>query len=343
MATTQPTISSGLLGYVEQHNLPLISKMILGNRVIEDVDLRTGIKGNFTLTEIDADPVIQCGNECGWTENGTTTFTPTEICVQPYKVNMAFCDKNLLDTWMNYEVQVAAGNKTLPFEEYWTGQIVNKVQNQLEEMIWGILEEEGGGGVNQCLMCEGSGVIPELLEQTPSTPAEIVHTYWPMTWGTADFRPDVYEDSILYAIMTLLTLRDFANYTSNHNYRLYMSYESYGELLREIMHFSKWHIIYEEYKDGIIIPGTNIKAIPTMGLNNFNTMTTSDPNVKIKPFAVLIDPENIVVATDLRGDSEKFDLWYSKDNREFRLAIEFIFGSGLKDPKAACVLGTRIL
>ena len=35
---------------------------------------------------------------------------------------------------------------------------------------------------------------------------------------------------------------------------------------------------------------------------------------------------NLFYATDLQGDEEKFELWYSQDNREFRLAIEFIAG-----------------
>lgn len=32
---------------------------------------------------------------------------------------------------------------------------------------------------------------------------------------------------------------------------------------------------------------------------------------------------NIFYGTDMEGDEEIFDLWYSKDNQEFRLAINF--------------------
>jgi hypothetical protein len=35
---------------------------------------------------------------------------------------------------------------------------------------------------------------------------------------------------------------------------------------------------------------------------------------------------NVFYGTDLEGDEEKFELWYSQDNREFRLAVEFNAG-----------------
>ena len=47
---------------------------------------------------------------------------------------MAFCDKKLLDKWANYQVQVAAGSKTLPFEEDFVSSITDSVNAKLETM-----------------------------------------------------------------------------------------------------------------------------------------------------------------------------------------------------------------
>jgi len=43
----------------------------------------------------------------------------------------------------------------------------------------------------------------------------------------------------------------------------------------------------------------------------------------------------------MRGDEEMFDLWYSQDNREFRLAIEFTAGTQIAFPKEVAVLVTK--
>ena len=99
---------------------------------------------------------------------------------------MTFCDKNLLDTWANYEVKVAAGIKNLPFEEEWTGQIVAKVQDQLEKFIWtggtycektvkgieGILNTENGIKVT---FTEGDSIYNKLIDLFLALPDEISH------------------------------------------------------------------------------------------------------------------------------------------------------------------------
>lgn len=157
MATNNPNVDA-IVGYVDQQRVPLIGKSVLGAKAPQYFNLMTGVKGTTALNIINADPALQCGNACGFTSANDTTFSQREIDPIPFKVNMTFCDKNLLDTWANYEVKVAAGIKNLPFEEEWTGQIVAKVQDKLEKFIWaggqycektvkgieGILNTEGG-------------------------------------------------------------------------------------------------------------------------------------------------------------------------------------------------------
>ena len=135
MATTNPNVDA-IVGYVDQQRVPLIGKSVLGAKAPQYFNLMTGVKGTTALNILDADPALQCGNACGFNSETGTTFSQRELEAIPFKVNMTFCDKNLLDTWANYEVKVAAGIKNLPFEEEWTGQIVARVQDQLEKFIW---------------------------------------------------------------------------------------------------------------------------------------------------------------------------------------------------------------
>ena len=46
---------------------------------------------------------------------------------------------------------------------------------------------------------------------------------------------------------------------------------------------------------------------------------------------------NFFYGTDLEGDQEVFDLWYSKDNQEFRLAIKFNAGVQVAFPDQVVV------
>ena len=49
---------------------------------------------------------------------------------------------------------------------------------------------------------------------------------------------------------------------------------------------------------------------------------------------------NLFYGVSADEDSDTFDLWYSKDNREFRLAINFIAGVQVAFPNEV-VLGKR--
>ena len=64
----------------------------------------------------------------------------------------------------------------------------------------------------------------------------------------------------------------------------------------------------------IVLPGTNTQLHGVAGLNNTGRI-------------VAADPENLYYGFDGSDDADSFDLWYSKDNQEFRLAIKFNAGS----------------
>jgi hypothetical protein len=66
-----------------------------------------------------------------------------------------------------------------------------------------------------------------------------------------------------------------------------------------------------------MLPGTNTKVVAVDGLID------ADANNEII-FAGRLS--NMFYGTDMQGDEEQFDMWYSKDNQEERLAIQFIAG-----------------
>ena len=69
----------------------------------------------------------------------------------------------------------------------------------------------------------------------------------------------------------------------------------------------------------IILPGTNTKLHGVAGLNGKGQMLAADP-------------ENLFYGVDMADDAETFDIWYSKDNQEFRVAIKFNAGAQVAFP-----------
>lgn len=63
----------------------------------------------------------------------------------------------------------------------------------------------------------------------------------------------------------------------------------------------------------MILPGTTTKVVGVPGLDGTN-------------YALALNVKHAFYGTDMEGDEEVFDLWYSKDNQEWRAAINFVFG-----------------
>lgn len=300
MATNNPNVDA-IVGYVDKQRVPLIGKSVLGAKAPQYFNLMTGVKGTTALNILNADPALQCGNACGFQSENDTTFTQRNMEVIPFKVNMTFCDKNLLDTWANYEVKVAAGLKNLPFEEEWTGQIVAKVQDKLEKFIWagGTYCEKTVKGIEQILNTEGGNKVTIAKGDSIYTKLVDLYLALPATVQAAD-------DVIAF-----------------------VHYQTYNKLVQEILTASHYHLDVTNLEDGIVLPGTRVKVIPTQGIGSANGDQT---------IAIIGRASNFYFGTDMRGDSEVFDLWYSKDNREFRLAIEFTAGAQVAFPDEAGIL-----
>lgn len=302
MATQNPIVST-ITGYVEQHSDELLVASVLGARSAKMFDLMTGLKGKAKLNYMETDPILQDASACGWSESGTTEFTQREIDPKYLKINMAFCDKNLLKTVHQHAVKVAAGMKNLPFEQEWTKNISDKVAAAIERMIY------FGDGSNSN---EFDGLIP-ILEA-----ASAVTTNVSATSGTS-----------AYAFIKEVAIKIPAQVK---NPVILVSTSLYREFMQDLVSANLFHYDPANGEDGYKLPGTNIQVLGVEGLI---------PGVNDGfDYALAGAIENFVYGVDLEGDSDTWDLWYSKDNKEFRLDCEFIAGTQVKFP-AEVTVGKR--
>lgn len=272
-----------LTAYVDEHKLPLIKKAVLSAKTAEIINLQTGVKHAAALNLLNTEVVFGDGSACGWDEAGTSNLTQRTLEVGHIKVNMSFCDRQLLDYWTGYEVKVAAGKETLPFEEAFVASVIEAIGAKVEKLIWQGSKKNGDAFDGFAQVLQGTGAItPEL---TGSTLTEKIY--------------EVYTKIPMEVI---------------HKAAIFVGEDTFIQYVGELNSANLYH--YDPKVDeemSITIPGTNTKIYGVSGLNGTSGIFAADP-------------KNLYFGTDLADDEEVFDLWYSKDNQEFRLAIKFNAG-----------------
>lgn len=285
-------IMTSLPEYVEQRRLPLIKEAVLKAKSASLFNLQTDVKWKAALNLLNVTPVLQDGSACGWNDAGTATLSQRVITAPMIKINQSFCDKQFMKYWTGYQVKVAAGQKTLPFEEDFTNAIVDEVKAKIEKLIWqgdttkssdadlkwidGILKliEDGGSGVNKVNITAGTSAYDAIKQVYMAIPEKVL------------------EKSVIFVGTDLF--RQFMQEMVEKNYYHYSADGGYPT---------------EEF----VFPASNVKVIAVNGLNNTNKIVAS-------PL------DNLFYGCDMMNDEEKFDLRYSFDFQEFRLVIEFNCG-----------------
>ena len=277
--------TSALTQYVEEQRLPLIRKTVFAAPSTRFFNLQTGIKHSAALNILNTEVVFGDGATCGWNESGSTAFSQRVLEVGNFKVNMSFCDKAMLKYWMGYDVRVAAGQKSLPFEEDFVESIIDGVRVKLENLIWnGVKATDGMDGLLTILDAASASTIQPSLASGDTIYEKTLKVYKAIPAGKLDVAS------------------------------IFMGVDSFRDLVLELTAKNLYH--YNPEVDSnleIVLPGTSTRVLGVAGLNG-------------KKAIVAADGENIYFGVDMEGDEERFDLWYSQDNQEFRLAINFNAG-----------------
>lgn len=279
---------TALTSYVEEQNLPLIAKAVLGAKSAKMFSLQSDVKGPSALNLVGTDIALQDGSECGWNASGDTKLSQRVLTPAVLKINQDFCDKSLLKTWAQHEVRVAAGQKNLPFEEEFTNGIVDAVNEKLEKLIY------QGDADNTA---EFDGLIKILGDSDAIT----------VSGETGTPAYTAIKDVYMAMPEAVIEKGDAVILVSAGMFRAFV---------QELVTANLYHYSPENNNEEYMLPGTNVRVIKVNGLNG------------TEGFDYVIGGRlsNMFYGTDAEGDENKFEFWYSQDNREFRLAIEFTAG-----------------
>jgi hypothetical protein len=287
---------AGLTAYVDQERMALIKKMILSGRSVRYLTVQPDVKSAASINLLSSNLIAQAGG-CGFTNTGTTILTQQTLNVCPLKVNESIC----LDTLEQYYTQALMNpgsyNTEIPFEQIYAEEKVSQISSLVDNLIWQGNVATGSGNLNLCngfirladVTYSGSVVDGNVANYTAITAANIIA----MVDDAVNVIPaNIIDMDDLYLYCGYDFYRTYATALRNANLFAYTGAEDQGE------DFSQ------------MVPGTNVRIIAVKGLNTTNKFFISSKS-------------NLYFGTDLLNDYENFELWYSLDNQEVRMASKW--------------------
>jgi hypothetical protein len=287
---------AGLTAYVDQERMALIKKMILGGRTARFLTVQPDIKSAASINLLSSNLIAQAGG-CGFTNTGTTVLTQQTLDVCPLKVNESIC----LDTLEQYYTQAMMNpgsyNTTIPFEQLYAEEKVSQISSLVDELIWKGNTVSGVGNLNLCdgfirladVTYSGSVVDGNVANYTAITASNIIA---------------MVDDAVNAIPANIIDMDDLYLYCG------YDFYRSYSTALRNANLFAYDGRENQGEDFSQMVPGTNVRLIAVKGLNGTNKFFISTKS-------------NLYLGVDLLNDYENFELWYSLDNQEVRMASKW--------------------
>ena len=282
---------SGLSAYVKENRDEILRKVILEGDTISKMAKQLGIKTKERLHYFNLDPVFQDGAGCGFSAQGATNLTEKDIEVAPIKINMEWCNDDLLGKFAEYLVRFGAdaNAEQLAFEQLIADELVKNINKSMEEAVW----QGDTANTGRTDLFDG------LLAQ-----AEADNDTIKVTFGTGD---TLYEKvkAVIMAIPEEIL----------DNAVVFVSPANFRSLVFELLEMNNFHIAPEEIERGeFYFPGTTIPIHKTLGL------TGVDDKIYASTW------ENMVYGTDMMDDKEELRFWFSDDDDLHRLKVKWVSG-----------------
>lgn len=285
---------TSLTDYVAQERVPLIAKTVLGAKTASIITTQLGAKGPTNLNLLNSTVYFGDGSACGFTDSGSTNFTVRQITPASIKVNLSFCEKEMVDKWMQSQIKIAAGTQVLPFEAEILDNVIANVNANLETAIW-----QGNTGSTNANLNKFQGFI-ELL-----TSGAGVTFVSGLTSITKTNVMSIVDSMFLGLPTAILDKSDVVIFCGPDTFRFYVS------ALRDANLFNYNYDMNNVME--LVIPGTSIRLISVNGLAGTSKLYGGQLS-------------NFFYGTDLSGDQEKIKFRYSDDDENFKLSIYFTAG-----------------
>lgn len=299
---------STLTAYVEQNKLPLITKTLLGSQTAKRMNMQAGIKSSATINIVDTNATFQASG-CTWNASGTTSVTQRTITVGNINVMESICIKDLEAYFTQTSVRAGTAlGQSLPFEQQYAELKADYIASQLEIAYW-----QGDTSSSNPNLKRFDGWI-KLIDAAGTA---VNGNPTGITTGTGITSSNVVGIvNGIYAKIPAQILRKgtSAVFMGTDTWRTYQQ----ALITANLYNYSGAAAPVNGELE-ITIPGTNIKCVALDGLTGTNRIFAGDAM-------------NFYIGTDLLGEEEKFEMWYSRDNLDFRFLADFKAGTNVAFP-----------
>ena len=294
-------VVSGLTAYIEQNkDLLLKNFALVGTATRKRIGIQTGVKYKEHLHYLALAPTLQSGSECGFSAAGTATLSERTIETADIKVDMDICPKHLVGKYAEYLVRINATEQDLPFEQYILDGVTAEINKKIEKLIWqGDKSQTSDADIKWI-----DGFLEQFKDENSYLAAYMVGGS-ALAHGTSAWN----AIKAVYMAMPEETLE--------RGGVIFVGPALYREFVLDLVAKNLFH--YSGPQDAapeeIIFPGTDVKVVKTPGLAG-----TTLPTL-VGTFA-----DNLVYGCDMENDNEDFDLWFSKDDRVWKLTANWNTG-----------------
>ena len=289
---------SGLAAYVDEQSQELLVKQVTAGKTLEQITIQEGIKGSEEIKLMDDSLVYQTG-DCTMTASGDTVFTDRAISVETLGYMKKFCQKDLAGFWtqLNLRAGAMAEDEELPFEAQIIAYIQELQSNELDKLIWRGNKSTGTGNLAfmngfRSILTTGAGCV----DLNTSATASITNA------NAYDVFYEVFENSP----EAVAESADFKCFTGRENF---------NKLIKNLVDLNFFHYSPEQIAkmDSVVVPGTDMVVSKVVGLNTLDNIYTGRAS-------------HFIFGTDLTGDLDQFELFYSQDDDVIYLRSKFRAG-----------------
>ena len=232
----------------------MLIKSVLGLTLPKYSTIRPNLKGTTEKVGfVTNDPILQ-DLSCGFNPTGDTVQNLVTIDLCNKKVNQQLCPYDLYDTYLSQQLSDSNFHESVPFEEVILTDISNRIANQVEKQLWNNTVASGGTYGSSCF--DGVGA----LITSGNGATQITYSA-----ATAANGLDVFTKIYESIPANVLHRDDLVIYTSYSNYRGLIS------SMRNSSYINLFTADFGGAAEGeefsVILPGTNVRVIPTVGLD----------------------------------------------------------------------------
>ena len=238
----------------------MLIKTILGEVLPKYGTIRPNIRGTEQVGVMTNDIVFQNGDLCGFNPTGDTTISQVTIETCSKRINQSLCPYTLYDYYLTQRLSNSNFQEEVPFAELLTQDISNRAADEIEKQLWRNTKATGATPYNSACF---DGVLA--LVTTGNGATQIAYTATTSTTALQIF-------SELYVNLP-------TNVVHRDDIMIFCSYSDYRNLIQDMTNKSYVNLFTLDSARAaqgetwvVQLPSTNVRVVPTQGLDGQNTM-----------------------------------------------------------------------